>query len=85
MNTKRRITEGALLARINRKLRHELEMVKRCPPSSRYYSELGHYYKVDCQHNVITEKHVDVEALGRELSVLQPYETIDSAESHHAT
>ena len=78
--SKVRVAERALLQRVNRKLRAEHEMLKRCKESSRSYGELGDLYCVDMSRNLVTATHVDLEALGRELGVLQPWETLADEE-----
>jgi hypothetical protein len=69
------ITTNALIKRINRKLAHGDEKLRvtrgeRCRP------ELGDYHAINVSHNFITAKHVEPEAWGRELEVLQPFEQL---------
>lgn len=68
------ITEKALSSRINRRLRHDERMLKKSR-GERDRSELGDYYVVDMQMNLI-DKHVDLCALGRELGVLREHESV---------
>jgi hypothetical protein len=82
--TKTAVSESALLKRINRKLAHEHERVRKtrgfynqgCGP---YFDHnLGEYYCVDWDSNVITSTHLDIEALGRNLGVFFEAETLSS-------
>jgi hypothetical protein len=68
------IAERALLARINRIMSHEGGMVRKCRPTSRWYSELGDFYAI--QNNTITAKHIDLAKWGRDLKALKPYEEL---------
>ncbi|MFC4252846.1 hypothetical protein [Sinimarinibacterium flocculans] len=67
------LTERTLVARINRALRRDdADMIVRvCRDSSRDRLYLGRYYAVDPTRNCIVDKHVDLEALARALSVLR--------------
>ncbi len=72
------ITEAALLKRINRKLAHKGEVVKKAR-GARERQDLGVYYLVDERANVLVAWHVDLPQLGRELGVLAPTETVENA------
>jgi hypothetical protein len=73
------VTMRALLQRINRRLAHNDEKVKALR-GDRWRHELGDYYRIDLRVNGIIDKHVDLEALGRELKVLAPYERAEEDE-----
>ena len=68
------ITEKALSCRINRRLRRDERMLKKSR-GERYRIDLGDYYVVDMQMNLV-DKHVDLSALGRELGVLRAHESV---------
>jgi hypothetical protein len=70
------VSMRALLQRINRRLAHDLEGVKKSR-SARAQQELGDYYILDFNRNFIIAGHVDPEALGRDLEVLAPYERVE--------
>jgi hypothetical protein len=71
------VSMRALIQRINRKLlREDGEELKKCRADSRWYSELGDYYAVDLNRNLIVNKHVNPEKWGRELGVLADYERV---------
>jgi hypothetical protein len=74
------ITEKALVSRINRKLAHEGQAGEglRKSRSSRARDDLGDFYVLDFSTNVVTEKDVDPERLGRKLGVLKPGEAVKS-------
>jgi hypothetical protein len=70
------ITHRALLARINRVLAMTTgEVMKKVPPRSRSYDTLGPYY-VAPTHGVIKDYGIDLEARGRAMGLLQPYEEL---------
>lgn len=77
-NTKIPVSERALLARVNRKLAAEEEIVRK---SRRAYSaghvlvDQGDFVRVDVGRNCVIDA-VDLEALGRELGVLAGYEVL---------
>ena len=71
------ISERALVQRINRKLKPENEQL-RASRTPRMESSVGRYYVLDLRRNFISSQHVDPEALGRELGVLQPWEELES-------
>lgn len=72
------ISERALLGRINRAL-PEFEVLRKARPGSRAEADLGTFFVVDLNRNAVTAQHVDIEALGRELGALRPYETMEPA------
>lgn len=63
------ISKGALLQRINRLLAENHEMVRKTK-RGKWHDELGDYYIVDYDHNVVIERHVDLMKKGRELGVI---------------
>lgn len=70
------ISERALLARINRKLKPDYEALRRAREDSCGFNELGRYFLLDLYRNAVVEMHVDLEMKGRELGVLRDYETL---------
>ena len=75
MKGKMKITERALLQRLNRKLAGEDLIVKKTR-AGRFAQELGEYFLLDFNHNRIVGKDVDLAAIGRERGVLQPWEIV---------
>jgi len=73
---KSQVSERAVLARINRKLKKDDIIVKKCRESSRAYLDLGDYYSVDFYHNRIIDMHIDLAQLAKDASVLAPWETM---------
>jgi hypothetical protein len=69
------VTLRALLQRINRKLAPEGRQLKKTR-GTRWRGDLGDYYAIDVRRNILTAQHVDPEAWGREMGVLQPWETV---------
>lgn len=70
------ISERAVLARINRKLKPDNKQLKKCKADSQGYGELGDYYEVDLNLNAVTATHVDLQQRGTEMKVLADFEQI---------
>ena len=70
-----RITERALLQRINRRLKQDAEQV-RTARGDQAERDVGRYYIVNMKRNSIESMHVHLEKLGRELGVMQPWEEL---------
>jgi hypothetical protein len=72
------VSERALVARINRKLREHGEMgeLLRKNASQRWWSDLGDYYVVDIRGNYIVNRHVDLESFAKECGCLKPWEAL---------
>jgi hypothetical protein len=68
-----RISERALIKRINRKLKPEYKQLRTAQGSS---ESLGRYYMVDVCRNFIQDYKVDLEVLGRDLKVLATFEKL---------
>jgi F0F1-type ATP synthase beta subunit len=68
------VTMSALLKRINRKLDGEVLKTAR---GERARSELGAYYAVNPDRNVITAQHVDPAEWAHELGVLKSSEKVE--------
>jgi hypothetical protein len=68
------VSERALFQRINRTLKKQGEILRK---SKRQDWEIGEFYLLDLQHNVIIGKDLDLEELGRRLDVLKPYEVLE--------
>lgn len=71
------VTSKALVARINRRLKRDDEVL-RTSRSVRDRLDLGQHYVLDWRRNFCVGTHVDVEALGRELEVLHAHEQVVS-------
>lgn len=67
------VTSRALLARVNRRLAQEGRTVKKSPPASKAFQELGAYYLINGRKGLIGTD-IDLEAFARELGCLQTYE-----------
>lgn len=66
---KNALTERALIARINRKLAHEDQLLRKARPGSRWIGTTGEFWVVDVSRNTILDMHVDPEALAVELGI----------------
>jgi DNA-binding response OmpR family regulator len=73
---KRPITTRTLLARINRKLAHSNEAVRKCREGSHGHANLGDYYLLDLYTNTVRNSQIDLEHLARELQVLHEFEQV---------
>lgn len=72
------VTVEALVKRINRKLRHDGEILRRCPRRSRWFDALARFYSTSPSGMVI-EPRIDFEGLARDLGVLRPGERVTGA------
>jgi hypothetical protein len=63
------ISKGALLQRINSLLAPKNEMVRKTK-HDKWHDDLGDYYIIDFNHNVVIERHVDLLKKGKELGVI---------------
>lgn len=71
------VSTRAIIQRINRKLRPDLEALK-VSRTERMRLDVGQYYIIDYHINAIQHHNVDPEALGRELGVLKEWEEVRS-------
>jgi len=69
------VSPRAIIARINRKLRSDDEVLKTARSES-VERNAGHYFILNTRGNYISHVHQDLETLGRELGVLQEWETV---------
>ena len=70
-HTKVPVTMRAVIQRVNRKLKPDLEALKTTRGDGRMLLDVGRYYIIDYRMNAITHHRVDPEALARELGVLK--------------
>jgi len=75
--TRLKITERALIQRINRKLKQDGEQL-RAARSQRMETSVGRHYIVNVERNFIAYQNVDPEELGRKLGVIQPWEELEA-------
>ena len=68
------ITQRVLIARVRRTLRKAGEDLCIATAGQRQAVGVGKYYVIDSRG--IIDRNVDLEALARELKVLQPWETL---------
>lgn len=74
------ITKTALIARIQRALRHDSQRLRKS--RSEYWNwQLGEYYVEDFSSRFIVDKHVDVEELALRLGVLREQEQLQSEQA----
>jgi len=69
------VSMRALIQRINRTLKPDLETLK-ITRGEQMRREVGDYYRLNLRYNCISGKHMDPEEYGRNLGVLQPWETV---------
>ena len=74
----RTVTESTLVKRINRRLRHRNEAVRKTR-NEICRIEWGDFFYITTDTNFIIETHIDIEELGRELHVLAEYEALEAA------
>src|SRR5262245_48001021 len=70
------VSMRALLQRINRKLKHEGRAGQMLRTARTWTNDLGNYYAIDFDSNLIIAQHVDPETWGREMGVLRPWEEL---------
>ena len=71
----------ALQQRINRKLAHGEEVLKKARGASAR-AQLGDYYVLHWRSNHVRSWHVDPAVWGRELGVLKAWETLSEEREH---
>ena len=70
------VTENALIKRINRRLMHTGQRLRKSRvllhrgSEVYFHPNLGEYYIIDIYRNALVSAHVNLEALGRELGLL---------------
>jgi len=69
----------ALIQRISRKLAKDERLLKRSR-GARTVQNLGDYYLIDVNRNLVVDHQVDPEALARELGVIAPWEKVENGE-----
>jgi hypothetical protein len=74
--TKVPVTTRALIQRINRKLSSEMMQLK-TTRGERWRNDLGDYYIIDVNKNIVVRAHLDLEELSRELGCLSPWEKLE--------
>jgi hypothetical protein len=75
------VSVRALIQRLNRKLKSDDTIVKKTRPDSRAWSDLGDYYVLDLNRNLIVDRRLDVddlEKMGREKKVLADWERVSA-------
>ena len=73
------VTERALIQRLNRSIREDELVVKKCRQDSRAHQELGDYYIVNFNRNFVVERNldlVDLQSMGRAKKVLADWEEV---------
>ncbi len=73
------VSKGALVARINRRLRKAHQSLKK-NRSMRWLSDFGDYYVKDVFRNMLIETHVDPLDLAKKLGVVYAGEVVESFE-----
>jgi hypothetical protein len=72
MASKIKVSERAVLARVNRKLSHDNEALRKY----RGNNKPAEYFHLDITHNSILSECVELEDFARDCKVLAPYEVI---------
>ena len=69
------VSERAILARINRKLAKDNEVVKKAR-TMRTQNDMGDFYRLDLHRNCVIGHDVDLADLAAEIGVLRPWEQV---------
>jgi hypothetical protein len=72
-----KVTEKAVIARINRK--HSV-LIRKCKENSRNFATLGRLYTVDASTNCVLDYDIDLEEFARQVGVLKNYEGLANDE-----
>ena len=73
------VSERALIQRLNRKIKEDDLVLKKCRPDSIAHDTLGDYFVVDINQNVVIERKldsVDLQSMGRAKKVLADWEEL---------
>jgi hypothetical protein len=70
------VSRTALIARVNRRLAQQGEVLRRCPENRRDYHSLGDFFVVDIARNAVILKHVDLQKLAKRLGAIKASERI---------
>lgn len=78
MDKKVRVSEHALMQRINRKLAHTNEQVRKVTPGMRHevMFSAADFYVLNMDRNCIDQAFGDLEGTARDLGVLRPWEEL---------
>lgn len=71
-----KVSEAALIARLNRRLAHDDQRIKTCRCDSRSFNTLGRFYILDWRMNIVIDRDVDLEGWRGELGVLKDFEAV---------
>lgn len=71
------ITENALIKRINRKLAHEGQQLRKSRPDSRWRNDLGEFYIIDIETKRLECSDVPLGDLGYQLRILADDERVE--------
>jgi hypothetical protein len=69
------VTMRALVQRINRKLKPDLQQLK-ATRGDRQQLDWGHFYIMDYRNNWVKQGHINAVALAKELECLHPWEMV---------
>jgi hypothetical protein len=72
------VSKRALIARLNRKLAADDEIVRTTRDNTRARQDLGEFYVVDTRHNGCNASDIDLEDYGRSRGVLAEYEHLEA-------
>ena len=72
------VTVEALVARINRALKHEDMKIRKCREASRDHHNLGDYFVVNISDGFVIQEDVSLEELARKWEVLKPWEKMEA-------
>lgn len=71
-----KVSERALLQRLNRYLAEQKKLIKKCRENSPNLFELGRFYVVNTDKNTVTAKHICLDKWGRDSGVLKNFEVL---------
>lgn len=71
-----KVSQQALVARLNRRLAKQGEALRRCRENTRDHVTLGDFYVIDVARNSVVSKHVDLQKLAKRLGALKAGEIL---------
>lgn len=75
-NNADKVSRRALVARMNRILSNQGEILRKSRPDSSAWYELGEYYTLDLRYGAVVLRHINLETEARQLGVLRDAEQL---------
>jgi len=73
---KKQVSERAVMARLNRRLRKDNQQIRKTRDNSRWLVSQGDFFIIDLATKIISDDHVDLDYTARDLGALAAYEEV---------